>query len=128
MTNGADVSPAAYARQIFDIMAPAIQNARQGTEAGKSPDTKLEKYVGRYDRPLGRETQVIIWKGELAMVSMPTDNPLRALAKLKRIRDNTFKRVRSNGDLGEAVVFELGSDGRVTRMIHNSNYAVRVYN
>jgi hypothetical protein len=61
------------------------------------------------------------------MVSMPTDTPLRSLTKLKRVGDNTFKRVRSNGDLGEAIVFELGPDGRVTRMIRNSNYAVRVY-
>ena len=127
MTNGADVSPAAYARQIFDIMAPAVEKARKGSEPAKPSDPGLEKFVGRYDRPLGWETQIIIWKGELAMVSLPTDTPLRSLTKLRRVGDNTFKRIRSNGDLGEAVVFELGPDGRVTRMIRNSNYAVRVY-
>ena len=127
MTNGHDVSPSAYARQIFDIVAPAITKALESPDQGKKADPDLEKFVGRYDRPLSRETHVVIMDGELAMISLPTNNPLNSLTKLKRVKENIFRRVRKDGNLGEKIIFELGPDGKVTRLIRNSNYAIRVY-
>ena len=107
-------------------LAPAIEKALESPGEAKRADPKLNKYVGRYDRPLGGESYVVIMDGELAVFSVPTDNPLRSLIRLKHIEGDTFKRIRSDGELGEAFLFETGPDGKVTRMIRNSNYSIRV--
>jgi CubicO group peptidase (beta-lactamase class C family) len=125
MTNASDVNPEEYGEQVFDIVSPAISKALESPDQAKKADPDLEKFIGRYDRPLDEEIHVVIMDGELAMISLPTDNPIKSLTKLKRVNENTFRRVRDDGNLGEAVVFELGPDGKVTRLIHNSNYAVR---
>jgi len=125
MTNAQDVSPRVYAEKIFDIVAPAIKKALEKQEQKKKAEPDLEKFVGRYDEPW-REMHVLIMDGELAIISLPTDNPLDSLTKLKRVGENTFKRVRDDGNLGEPIVFELGPNGKVTRLIWNSNYAYRV--
>lgn len=126
MTNAQDISPSAYARQVFDIVAPAIAKTLESPEQRKEAEPDLEKFVGRYNDEPWRELHVLIMDGELAIISLPTDNPLNSLTKLKRVGENTFKRVRDDGNLGEVIVFELGPDGKVTRLIWNSNYAYRV--
>jgi len=126
MTNGHDVSPSAYGNQIFDVVAPAIEKAVESPGKAKRADRKLNKYVGRYDRPLGGESYVVIMNGELAVFSVPTENPLRSLTRLKHIEGDTFKRIRGDGELGEAFLFETGPDGEVTRMVRNSNYSIRM--
>jgi len=126
MTNANDVSPSPYARQVFDIIASAIGKALKSPDQGKKADPDLEKFVGRYDRPMSREMYVLTMDGELAVISLPTDNPLDSLTRLKHVGENTFRRVRDDGSLGEEVVFELGPDGKVKRLIWHSNYAYRV--
>ena len=126
MTNANDVSPSPYGWQVYDIAAPAILKALKSPGQGKKAELDLEKFVGRYDRPLSREMYVLIMDEELAVISLPTDNPLDSLTKLKHVGENTFRRVRDDGNLGEEVVFELGPDGKVTRLIWHSNYAYRV--
>jgi CubicO group peptidase (beta-lactamase class C family) len=126
MTNANDVSPGFYANRIFDIIAPAIKEAIEKPEQEKKAYPDLEKYVGRYERPLGREMYVLIMDGELTAISLLTDNPLDSLTKLKHIEENTFRRVRDDGNLGEKIVFELGPDDKVTRLIWHSNYLYRV--
>lgn len=126
MTNAHDVSPRIYTQQVFDIIAPAIAKALESPEQAKKAEPDLEKFVGRYERPIGREMHVFIMNGELAIVSLPTNNPLNSLIKLKRIGKNIFKRVRKDGNLGEKIVFEPGPDGKVMRLIQHSNYAYRV--
>lgn len=126
MTNANDVNPSAYARQVFDIAAPAIVEAVESPGKGKKAEPDLEKFMGRYDWPLSREMYVLIIDGELAVISLPTDNPLDSLTKLKHVGENTFRRVRDDGNFGEEIVFELGPDGKVKSLIWHSNYAFRV--
>lgn len=126
MTNGNEVNPGDYARQILDIAAPAMSKALQEPGKGKITPAELQKFVGRYDRPLGGESHVLPWEGSLAILSVPTKSPLTVLTKLKHIEGNTFRRIRDDGELGEAVIFELGPDGQVTRLVRNSNYSIRV--
>lgn len=125
MSNAHDVSPGSYAHEIFGLVAPSILDALKAPEKAKKPDPDLEKYVGRYEMPIGRESIVVIWEGELAILSIPTDNPSDSLTKIRRVEGNTFRRVRDDGELGEKIVFELDSEGKVTRMIRNSQYSIR---
>ncbi len=126
MTNAHDVSPGMYTQRAYDIVASAIADAIESPGKGKQPDPKFQKYTGLYERPIGGETAVLIWKGELAMLSLPTENPLSSLTELKHIKDNTFKRIRDDKELGEEVVFEIRDDDSVIKIWRNSNYATKV--
>jgi hypothetical protein len=42
------------------------------------------------------------------------------------VEGNIFRRVRDDGELGEKVIFEVGPDGEVTRMIRSSQYSNRI--
>ena len=124
MSNAHDVSPSSYGYEIFDLVAPAILETVKNPGKAKKPDPDLEKFVGRYEMPIGRESMVVIWEGELATMGIPTDSP--NLSKLRRVEGNVFRRVRPDGELGAKVIFEVGPDGKVTRMIQSSQYSNRI--
>jgi len=42
------------------------------------------------------------------------------------VEGNIFRRVRSDGELGIKVIFEVDADGKVTRMIQSSQYSNRI--
>jgi CubicO group peptidase (beta-lactamase class C family) len=126
MCNAHDVSPRAYADEIFELITPALLDSKKSPGKGVSPDPALEKYAGRYERPIGREQVVFVEGKELVLLSLPTDNPSGGLTRLRHIEDNVFRRIRRDGELGEAVVFVFGPDGEVTRMVRNSQYALRI--
>ena len=136
MTNGQGVNSRQFAQTAFDIVAPALRGAAKkssGTPADAgmvAPDgadasgESLEPFTGTYQRPLGGESAVLIWQGDLHVLSLPTNNPLNSLTRLRHIEDGTFRRVRDNDDLGEAFIFEEMPDGRML-MWRNDNYSVR---
>lgn len=124
MTNALEVSPAQYTQQIFDIISPAISKAIKSPDTAKKSYPDLEKFVGRYEG--WAETYVMIKDGDLAMIYLPSDNPLRSLTKLKQVKGNIFRRVRDDGNLGEKVVFEIDPDGKAKGFIRHSNYSVRI--
>jgi len=126
MTNANDVDPEEYVREIFEIVGPALAKVIESPGKAKKAESDLEKFIGRYERPIGREIQVVIMDGELGIISLPTKNPSEALIKLRSVKENVFRRVRDDGELGEEIVFEVGPDGKVTRFIWNSQYAYRV--
>ena len=82
------------------------------------------RFTGTYQRPLGGESAVLLWEGELHVLSLPNDDPLDSLTRLRHIEDGTFRRVRDNGDLGEEFVFEEMPDGRML-MWRNDNSSIR---
>ena len=82
----------------------------------------LAPYLGTYDDfPWGGETIVFAWGDDLGMVSLPTMEPVKAMDKLRRTGEHTFRRVRKDDALGETVVFEIGPDGRATKYWQHSN-------
>ena len=89
-------------------------------------DPSLERFLGTYGSAWGGETEIIAWEGGLASVHLPTDNPVRGITKLKKVGDNVFKRVRADGGLAEAWTFDVGEDGRPTRLVINYNVSPRI--
>jgi CubicO group peptidase (beta-lactamase class C family) len=127
MTNASGVSPSAFVREFYDIIAPAILNSIKEPGKAKKHDPALEKFVGRYDRPLGGETHAFIKDGQLVLMYLPSDNPSDSLTKLKHIEKNIFRRIRDDEELGEPITFEMDAAGNVTRLIRNSQYYIRVH-
>jgi CubicO group peptidase (beta-lactamase class C family) len=124
--NAQGVSPSTYAQTLYDIVSPAIAKAHDAPDKAKPVDPALDKYVGMYTQPLAGERHVLILDGELVVMSLPSQNPVRGLMKLKPESANVFRRVRDDGGLAERVAFETGPDGQVTRMVHNNNFSYRV--
>jgi len=143
--NALGVSPSSFTRRIHAILKPALAEAtadggsgpsRSATDGGENGDgpapaaaqeaPDLDRYVGTYDASFGGEIAVLRWKGGLAMLGLPTDEPLESLTELRHQEGNTFRRVRDDGALGERVTFETDDRGRVTRMVRFSNYYPRI--
>jgi CubicO group peptidase (beta-lactamase class C family) len=126
LSNALGVSSQTYAQRMYDIVAPAIKAAVKDTGRVKPPDPMLARYIGTYESSFGGEIAVVAWEDGLAMLGLPTMDPVRGLQKLRNVHDNTFRRVRKDDALGEPIVFDTAPDGRVTRMIWNSNNYRRV--
>ena len=69
---------------------------------------------------------MIPWKGGLAALSLPTDNPLEAITRLKHIDGDRFRRIRDDEMLGEEIVFETDANGDVVRMWWHSTPSERI--
>lgn len=128
------VNSGTYAYGIYDLVAEAIKSAAKpaAKAAGEAPATEapagdapdLAPYVGTYSaQPWGSETAVVVWKGNLALLSLPTTNPLRALTRLKHDAGDVFYRVRDDGERGEDVIFHRDGTGGVTHYtVHGNRY------
>ena len=76
--------------------------------------------------PGGGEKAVLPWKGKLAVLRLPSENPAKRLTLLKHIRGDTFRRIRKDKTLGEEVIFERDESGKVVRMWQHSNYSDKI--
>jgi CubicO group peptidase (beta-lactamase class C family) len=125
MANAQGVNASQYAQRLYDIVGPIVAQAVKEKEQEKAPqvaDASLDAYVGSYTSTFsGTETAVVRWEDGLAMLPLPTTDPMTALSKLRKVNGHTFGRVRKDGALGEPIVFEMGPDGRALRYIQHSN-------
>jgi CubicO group peptidase (beta-lactamase class C family) len=126
MTNGQGTNTGMYANRTFDAVAPAIVAALETPSEGDAPNPAFEKYVGRYERPLGGESYVLPWKGSLAVLSLPSSDPIGSLTRLQHVGEDTFRRIREDDELGEEIFFEVDADGAVIRMWRHNNPSYRV--
>lgn len=124
MCNAEDVSPAFLANHIFDVLAPAIGRAlaKPAPIPEWNPDWK--KYLGRYADPTDWEYEVMILNDQLVLYGYdypPEENPTENVIELTPERAHTFRMIGDNGD-GELVIFEMGADGKVSRVKKGENY------
>lgn len=127
MTNSRSVSSSSYTKTAYNIMAPIFKEVLKKPGEAKTPSPDWEKYLGLYERPLGGESHVFFWQGELATISLPTEDPLRSLTKLKHEEGHLFRRVRDDGQKGTPVRFEVDENGKVLRMWSTVNYSVKIH-
>ena len=126
MINASGENPSLFANAAYDVIGAAIVSALESPGKTKPADPTLAMYTGTYTSGYGGETEVIPWDGSLATVSFPTENPLRSLSKLEHVGEHTFRRIRDDGELAEAVTFEVDADGSVVRMWRNSQHRPKV--
>ena len=127
-SNAMGVNTRSFVERAHDVLGSAIESARQSpmTRAeDEASEDELESYVGVYESAWG-ETAIVRWQGGLAAVPLPTRDPKRSLRELRHVEGHTFKRVRSDGDLGEAVVFEVDDAGEVVSFSQHGNHSMKV--
>jgi CubicO group peptidase (beta-lactamase class C family) len=127
LANAQGVYTGEFVQQMYNIVAPAIKAAgKPATSEAVQPPPNLSRYAGTYESGFGGEIAIVEWEDGLATLSLPTMDPVRGLAKLKKVGEHTFRRIRKDEALGETLVFEVGSEGRAVRVIWNSNQYRRV--
>jgi len=72
-----------------DLEEPAAADAGQ-------PKPDLARYTGIYESGFAGETAIVEWEDGLAALSLPTMDPVKGLTKLKKVGENTFRRVRND--------------------------------
>lgn len=118
MINANGTNPGKYAGAMHAIMQKAE------TITTDNIKVNLEDYTGFYDQqPWASESYIGTWNGKLVSLSLPSDNPARAMTLYRHIEGDTFKRVKDNGDLGETLVFERDTNGMVIRSKSHQNYS-----
>lgn len=121
MVNAQGLNPSRYTQRAYDVLAPAIRAARSGS-GGEAPE-EIRRYAGLYQRPLGSEALVIPWQGKLAVVRLPTQNPLSSMELFEHVEGGRFRRSGARPETAEVIEFE--SDGGQTRMWRGHQYWVR---
>ncbi len=134
----ATASPSKYSNGIYALLADPIRAAvgddeeeiaeeEEGADepVDEGPEIDLEPYLGTYTGGLGgNETAVVRWRGSIGTIGLPTDNP--SVSRLQHVEGDTFRRVGSDGDLDQEVIFDRDEQGRVVRMRTPLNYRNKV--
>ena len=127
LANAIGVNAEVWAQRMYDIVAPAVRAAVRDTLRRVDADAAImDRYVGTYETTFSGEIAVVRWEDGIAMLSLPTMDPLRGLTRLKKTGEHTFRRIRRDDALGEEVRFVMGPDGRPTHyVVHNNVYRRR---
>jgi CubicO group peptidase (beta-lactamase class C family) len=118
MANRNNVNVNGYARMMLDILEA------EGTpdQEPESSGPNLEGYVGSYDvRPWSGEDLIFRWKDGLAIVSLPTMEPLDDMVRLQHLEGDRFHTIRSDEQAGHEVIFTRDEAGQVTHLTYHSN-------
>jgi CubicO group peptidase (beta-lactamase class C family) len=121
MINSSGTNPGKYISGIHGILGK-VKNTKEEDEGPESAD--LVQYTGYYDSmPWSSEVYIGTWYGKLVVLDLPTENPANAMTLFKHVEGDTFRRVRDDGELGEALVFERDVNGSITRYQRHGNYS-----
>jgi CubicO group peptidase (beta-lactamase class C family) len=119
LANASGVNTGRYAKVLYDIVSPSLKKSDADPSAAS-----LAMYAGSYDSfPWDGESLIVVWGDGLAQVDMPSMEPMKNMERLRKTAEHTFRRVRADGALGETYRFELGPDGKVTKLwVHSNSY------
>ncbi len=122
MVNAGGVNTGRFIEGMSSVISKALDADYQEIPDGMN----LEDYAGTYNaQPWSSETVILPWYGDLAVLRLPSSNP-SSFMLLKHIEGDTFQRKRSDGELGEKVVFERDANGKVTKMWQHQNYSAKL--
>lgn len=123
MGNALGVPTARFTAAMYGIMNPALQAAAKDTARTTRVDTSLALYAGRYDsQPWSGETLVFPWEDGLAMLGLPSTDPVAGIVKLKKDTvPHTSRPLRRDGSPMDPIVFEIGADGKPLRYWRHNN-------
>ena len=127
LANANGVDSEEWAQRLYDIVAPAILAAVKEPGKGKAPDPDSAPTPAPTPASPGpARSPFLPWEDGLAMLDLPTSNPVKELDKLKKTGEHTFRRIRKDETLAKTIVFEMGPDGRAVRYRQHSNVYSRL--
>ncbi len=125
LINAQGTSPDDVWSKMESVLVPALAAIEDDPAGSVARPAELAEYAGRYESTWG-ETAILRWDDGLAAVSLPTDDPMESMRRLRRQRGDVFRRVRADGELGEEYVFERDAEEAVTRLVVHGNRSRKV--
>jgi len=123
MINALGVDPDKYFTAMRNIWNKAMDDKIEE----RKPPVDLEPYCGLYSyKPWGSEVIVTPWGDKLAVIGLPNEMPHKYMSLLTYTKENTFRRLRDDGELGEEVFFERDAQGKVVKIWRHSNYRFKI--
>ena len=110
--------------RMREIVGGALEEILDDPGGGSPRPAALAEYEGRYESTWG-ESVVLRWDDDLITFGLPSNDPLASKTTLRHESGDTFRRVREDGELGEAYIFHR-EDGVVTRLSVHGNYSNKV--
>ena len=124
-TNGLNTNRTGYVNGMHSILAK--YKKAEDKDAVKEEVPSLDEYKGYYSMlPWNSEIYVGSWHNKLVMLNLPTSDPAESLLELKYTGKDTFRRLRDDGELGEAFEFERDESGSIYRIKRHNNYFSRI--
>ena len=125
MISAQGTSPDDVWSKMAAILGPALESIHDDPDGGTARPSALVEYEGIYESNWG-ETVILRWDDSLVAVRVPNDDPMEAMTKLRRTADDTFQRVRDDGELGEAYVFHRDESGAIESFSVHGNFSRKV--
>jgi len=124
LTNAGDGPAGSMAVNILKIIGPALEEAGTPSE-DEIPD--LSMYEGNFEAPpWGGEIAVRQWGDQLVLIDIPGTDLKEAMIRLEHDSGNTFTRLTDDDERREPWVFELGENGKATRIVRHSGFMSRI--
>lgn len=121
----AQANPSDVWARMMSTVGAALESIRSDPGGGTARPASLAEYEGLYESNWG-ETAILRWDDSLISVGLPTNNPVDAMTKLRRTADDTFQRVRDDGELGEAYIFQRDDSGAIESYTVHGNFSRKV--
>ncbi len=117
MFNASSVNTGKYARGLIRLI-DKVKETKEDT-------LNLQQYTGFYNaQPWGSEEVIVRFNNELVMLRLPNSDPANNMSRLKYIEEDTFRRIRSDDELGEEIKFHRDGSGNILHYTqHQNNYA-----
>ena len=124
-TNGINSNPSVYVQGIHNILEKYKQEGKK--DSGNDAVPELDEYTGYYHLlPWTNELYLAAWHNKLVMLSLPSKDPSESMTVLKYVGEDTFKRVRDDGELSETFEFIRDENGSIQKIKRHNNYFSRI--
>jgi CubicO group peptidase (beta-lactamase class C family) len=124
LTNAGDGPAQRLTQNVLKTINPALQAANTPSK-DTMPDFSM--YEGNFEaRPWGGELAIRQWGNQLVAINIPSNDLKKAMTRFKHDEGHTFIRLTDDDEPREPWVFELGDDGKATRIIEHSSHWSRI--
>ena len=123
MVNATDGPQFTLVFRAYEILSAALLDSQATEDDG---GREWAPYTGYYTADKSwSDAEVLEWGGALAVMWVPTGDPVGSLIKLKRLEGDVFRQVNGDGSLGKHYVFARDADNGTVRMKFNNNVLTR---
>ena len=125
MISAQGASPDDVWSKMMATVGAALESIQDDPGGGTARPASLAEYEGLYESNWG-ETVILRWDDSLVAVRVPNNDPMEAMTRLRSTGEDTYQRVRDDGELGEAYVFHRDDSGTIESFSVHGNYSRRV--
>ncbi len=127
MINSSGTNPGRYTAGVRGIIGKVKSGKISVSESDSIEVADFSDFEGYYsNQPWWGESYISTWEDGLVRLSLPTDNPGNSMTFYKHIEGDTFRRIRRDDELGEALIFHRDENGHVVKVSSHGNYSIKI--